>query len=238
MKKEIINLYKRKDVVETFDKDRSKYAFEKYKNSVEAKFLQKNLQKIPGNPKILDVGCGTGRMLPPIFNLNKKIKYFGVDTSKEMITQLKKKEVFKKNKKLISLKIADATKIPFKNDSFDLVFTYHVLWHLPKDIQIKILKEMIRVTKKGGYILFDFLNKNFLWERVKWLFGHKKTKGIYKLNLFEIRKIIDKKEIKKEKLFDIHIRNDSQYKYWNTFNKLKRILPLSFFHMSYLVFKK
>ena len=42
-----------------------------------------NLIKVKKNTKILDMGCGTGVLIP--FALQNQLKYFGMDNSKEML---------------------------------------------------------------------------------------------------------------------------------------------------------
>ena len=97
-KEKIIEVYRNEDVTRSFDKDRSKYSYQKFKHGIESHLLIKTISNVPfKNVNILDVACGTGRMLPEIFNTEKEIMYTGVDTSNQMIDELKKKEVYLKN---------------------------------------------------------------------------------------------------------------------------------------------
>lgn len=165
-KKEIIGLYRKKDIAKTFDESRSKYAYQLYKHKIESSFLKKSINSIKKSKiKILDVACGTGRMLPEVFNTGKKIEYHGLDTSKQMLEELKKKAKKIRKLKEIKIHLSDAAKMPFKNNEFDLVYTYHLLWHIEREDQKKVIKEMIRITKPKGLIIFDVLNNNFIWEK-------------------------------------------------------------------------
>ncbi len=239
-KDKIIEIYKKEDVTKIFDKDRSKYSYQKYKHKIESNILAKAISKVPFEKvNILDVACGTGRMLPEVFNTEKKIIYVGLDTSNRMFDELKKKEVYLKNKEGIKLILSDAEKLPFQDNTFDIVYTYHLLWHLPEKEQETIIKEMLRITKKGGIIIFDILNKNFIWENLKRYLGKKKLEGLYKQRMLEIKKIlgnVDKIEI--EKLSDAIIKNDLFYSFFNLINRFRVFLPLSFFHMIYFKVKK
>jgi len=49
----------------------------------------------------------------------------------------------------VKLRKVDITKIPFEDNSFDVVLCNHVLEHVPNDIQA--MAEMYRVMKKGGW---------------------------------------------------------------------------------------
>lgn len=60
---------------------------------------------------------------------------------------------------------ADITKLPFEDDSFDVVFCNHVLEHIPDDT--KAMQELYRVMKKGGMGIFQIpqdLNRETTFE--------------------------------------------------------------------------
>jgi len=96
--------------------------------------------------KILDVACGTGRF----FKLYGKRKIYGIDISNDMLKQARK------SKKAV-LKVADAEKIPYAKNSFDIVITAQFIQHL--EDYMPYLKEMVRVCKSKGYLIMDFPNK-------------------------------------------------------------------------------
>ena len=48
---------------------------------------------------------------------------------------------------------ADATKLPFSDETFDVVIANHILEHIPEDI--RALKEFNRVLKKGGFAILQ-----------------------------------------------------------------------------------
>jgi len=234
-KQNIIKIYQEKDIIDIFDKERNKYLFQKDKHKIESNFLKKAINSLKKNKiKVLDVACGTGRMLQETFSIKKDIEYYGIDTSKEIIKHLKEKAKKLGVEKNIKIKIGDAEKMPFKDESFDIVYSFHLLWHLEKEGQEKIIKEMLRVCKKEGLVVFDILNKHFIWERIKHLFGKRKTEGIYKLSLNEIKRIVDKKNLKIDKLSDFPVKNPKLYFILNSVNIFKKILPNSFFHMNYI----
>lgn len=52
-----------------------------------------------------------------------------------------------------AIQFADATKLPFKNETFDCVIANHILEHIPDDA--KAMSEMYRVMKKGGKALLQ-----------------------------------------------------------------------------------
>lgn len=48
---------------------------------------------------------------------------------------------------------ADAQRLPFPDESFDIVFSAHLLGHIPLEQKQKVIKEIYRVTKRGGFSL-------------------------------------------------------------------------------------
>ena len=224
--------YKDKSIVETFDYEREKYFYQRDKHKIESNFLINTLNLFNKPIKVLDVACGTGRMLNEVFKSKNNIDYYGLDTSKEMISKLKNK-----TKEKIHLNIADASKLPYKDNTFDVTYTFHLLWHLPKETQEEIVKDMFRVTKNNGYVIIDYINKDFIFEKFKKLFGLK-TAGIYKLSKKELEFIIKSNKYSLEKLLDIPLFNSFLYFPFHLFNLCRKILPSFLFHMCFVRIKK
>ncbi len=230
-KNEIIKEYQERKLVKNFDQERSKFIFHNKKHEFESKIINFKINLIQNKKiKILDIACGTGRIFQELTQNKKDIDYIGLDTSKEMLKELKKKYAKHTN---ISLILSDASKIPFKNNNFDITYSYHLLWHLPEEEQEKIIKEMIRVTKKGGIVIFDALNKDFLWEKIKFIVGRKKDKNMYKMDIRTIKTICSQNSIAIEKFLDIPIKNKIIFRLFNVINKLRYFLPNQLFHIIY-----
>ncbi len=99
--------------------------------------------------RVLDVGCGSGGGLLQFVRLGfNPAKLVGIDSSAARIEQ---------GRSLlpgIDLRVADATQIPFTDDSFDLVFESTMLGTLEsQSLLASIAAEMIRVTRRGGHIM-------------------------------------------------------------------------------------
>jgi SAM-dependent methyltransferase len=93
------------------------------------------------NKKILEVGCGSCDILKRLGN--KGYDIFGIDKSKTAVINARRKG--------LKIKLADVLKNPYKDETFDLVFSVSVAEHLENPA--KFLKECIRVTKKNRYVL-------------------------------------------------------------------------------------
>jgi len=94
--------------------------------------------------KILDVGCGTGKMVK-FFNDNG-FQSLGCDIYDDAL-----KSARKINKKNTIIK-ASATNLPFKNNSFDILTAISVIEHLTSKEVEKFLNETKRVLKPNGSI--------------------------------------------------------------------------------------
>jgi len=98
---------------------------------------------------------GTGRLT---HSLTKKFhSVTTVDISKNMLAQLKK-NVKAKN---LRITVGNARKLPFKDNSFDSVFSFRFL-HLFKEKDLHYyMDEMVRVLKPGGKLVLEFNNKYY-----------------------------------------------------------------------------
>ncbi len=109
----------------------------------------------------LDIGCGKGELVIHLARLGTRA--IGIDYAKAAIEICN--DVLKTEKasvkKLVQFKVADATKLPFKDESIDAVFLLDVTEHLTKEETEKALNELKRVLKKGGKIIVHTNNKYF-----------------------------------------------------------------------------
>ena len=138
MKQEINQYYNK--IAENYDSSRFSNSYGKYINNQENRILKKHLnqEKISLN---LDLACGTGRFL--------KYANYGLDISSEMI-KISKSKFPSKN-----IVIGDAEKLPYKNNYFENIISFHLFMHLDLTVTEKILSEASRVTKKDGLFIFD-----------------------------------------------------------------------------------
>ncbi len=130
------------------------------KNNIEAIKLLKNRlpHTIFKNKYVLDDGCGGGRYSYAIKKLGAK-KVIGVDYGLEGINLAKKN--YKSEKSLI-FKKANVLSLPFKKNTFDVVFSNGVLHHTTS-IK-KGMNEVLRVCKPGGKIwLYLYTKGGIFW---------------------------------------------------------------------------
>ncbi len=100
---------------------------------------------------ILDAGCGTGGMLAECSDYNA----FGLDISDEAIK-------FCKVRKLKNVSRGSICDMPFEENSFDVVISLDVLYHLDVSDDSEALKEFHRVLSDGGTLLLNLPAYDFL----------------------------------------------------------------------------
>lgn len=101
-------------------------------------------------PKILDVGTGSGNFIDIILSLSDNfVEIIGIDQLQIAVDTATKKFTDER----IKFMKMDALKMEFEDNSFDLVCLSNSLHHL-SEIN-GMLKEMERVLKPGGYLLVN-----------------------------------------------------------------------------------
>jgi SAM-dependent methyltransferase len=111
-------------------------------------FIKENI-RFKETDEILDIGCGNGRLWNVLLNRNSKIKRLVLsDISYGMIDKAKAsiKQLGVHNN--VEFEIADVTKMPFKEGSFDVVIANHMLYHA-SNIE-SALSEISRILKSNG----------------------------------------------------------------------------------------
>ncbi|HOO89394.1 MAG TPA: class I SAM-dependent methyltransferase [Syntrophales bacterium] len=118
----------------------------------------------PGD-RVLDVGCGTGRHACEIFR-TLGADVVGVDLNTEDLGKAALTLYLMDDINDASWMIAraDATKLPFKDNSFDVVICSEVLEHIPENRAA--IAELVRVLREGKKLVVSV--PRFLPERICW----------------------------------------------------------------------
>jgi len=104
---------------------------------------------------VLEAGCGTGLILKRVAAVAQKA--VGVDLSPGMLEKARARG--------LECSQADLSSLPFPDSTFDAVYSFKVLAHVP-DIK-NAMSEMHRVTKPGGHLILEFYNPYSLRGLVK-----------------------------------------------------------------------
>lgn len=111
--------------------------------------------------KFLEVGCGLGYFSNKASRLGAKVS--GIDIGPKLVAINKK---LTPNGKFI---VSSASKLSFKDESFDVVLSTEVIEHVEN--QKAALKEMSRVLKKNGILVITTPNRIFkpLFDFLSWI---------------------------------------------------------------------
>ena len=110
------------------------------------------LDRINENDRVLDLCTGTATNAITIARQKKGAKVVGIDLSTNML-KVGKNKIRKNNLKNIKLYQMDATKLKFKDNTFDKILISLVLHEVNDELAGKILKEAKRVLKPDGEII-------------------------------------------------------------------------------------
>src|SRR5665647_3244488 len=106
---------------------------------------------------VMDLGSGTGNLTLKF--LKECCCVTATDVSARMLQRIYQSCPIEFKDQLKTAILSSET-LPFADNTFDIVATYSVLHHVPD--YIRSVKEMIRVTKPGGYIYIDHeFNENY-----------------------------------------------------------------------------
>ncbi len=113
--------------------------------------------------KVLDICTGTARIPLIISQLRPNWQIIGVDLASSML-ELGNKNIEEAQKSAqISLQLIDGKKMPYEDNTFDLVITNSLIHHIPNPLDL--LWEIDRVVKVDGSILIrDLLRPNSIEE--------------------------------------------------------------------------
>ena len=124
---------------------------------VQRTVLKLAAEQVPQPDAILDVGCGTGRLLGLAQSRFPGAKLFGVDAAIEMVRQAQTSHP----DGAIRFQQAVAEELPFPDASFDLVFSTMTFHHWSD--QGRGIAEVARVLRPGGrWLLAEFVASGFV----------------------------------------------------------------------------
>ena len=115
--------------------------------------LERVLARLPKATKILDVGCGPASVLWKL-----GLEPVGLDHSPSYVAAFRRggREAVE----------GSAESLPFPDHSFDAVWSFALLHHIPDDVARKALVEMLRVCRPGGsVVVFDAVMPEPAWRR-------------------------------------------------------------------------
>jgi len=113
------------------------------------------LQGVHPTGEVLEIGAGSGAMAAELLAAHPGIRMTVTDFDDEMVRAAERRLVPFADQ--TSTRQADATGLPFDDDSFDFVLSWIMLHHTVE--WEKALAEAVRVCRPGGHVVgYDLLN--------------------------------------------------------------------------------
>jgi len=116
--------------------------------------LERVVSNLPSGSEILEVGCGTGRFSKYLGEQGYCVR--AVDPSSEMI-KIASKKCSDNN---VTFGQEEGANLSSQDSIYDFVFSIRVTNQTESEgYALKMIREMIRVTKPDGLVMIEFVNK-------------------------------------------------------------------------------
>lgn len=190
-----------------YEKGIAKNFFQKFWHTRKWMVVKEMFEGNPGN--VLDVGCASGWLAARITKILPQASVTGVDVSQKMI----KYGRFKYPD--INFVQADAQKLPFPKESFDLIVCTETLEHVVDPLGV--LLEIRRCLAKKGEAIISMDTGSLLF-KIIWFFWVK-TKGkvwqkahLHKFNQDKLKKLFKKANFRIKKQRISHLGMEMTFK--------------------------
>ncbi|MBA3417216.1 MAG: class I SAM-dependent methyltransferase [Geodermatophilaceae bacterium] len=112
-----------------------------YKLRRERRVVRSALAALPPNLRAVDCPTGVGRWISTLADRGHQV--IGVDISVAMLTEARRRA------EGVAAVHAEAEHLPFGDDCVDLVFSFALAKHLPREVLFGVLDEFVRVARIG-----------------------------------------------------------------------------------------
>ncbi len=165
--------------------------------------------------KILDIGCGDGRHTGAVYELDG-VTAIGADINFNDLTKAGERlrfhdEIGACGDGSWSFTVSDITRLPFKDNEFDLVICSEVLEHVPEEK--KAIREIIRVLKPGCNLAVSV--PRYVPEKICWLLSeeyHSVEHG--HIRIYKTRELVRRLEKEGVKKWGGHFAHSLHAPYW------------------------
>ena len=158
----------------------------------EERAIRRALRPLPRSGRVLDVACGTGR----VTRLLVREGFAGVvgsDVSNAMLA------VAKRQLPNVEFFQGDATRLPFDDDSFDLVTCIGLLMHLDAATRVAVLRELARISRRPVVVQYGCVG-TFL-RLTSWVTGRPAGGVRYPVAATEMRQDLQRSGLREQARF-------------------------------------
>lgn len=216
--------YQNERLVEEYITKRFGTPLGEVQHKAQVHFINQTIRKY-GLKKVLEVAPGPARLTTAI---HVSEPGYALDFSPQMLLIAKKRIKMSCFPGEWNLLRGNAFNLPFKSNSFDLVFSFRFIRHLRKEKREQLYHEIKRVLNTGGFLIFDA--PNFDVE-----FPLRRTVGFNKFPVYDElwKKETLRSEIESNKFKIINLKGNINYFYMQ-----KAISQLLFFPKVNVIGKK
>lgn len=135
----------------------------------ERRFRLKMLEGLSFRPgeRMLDCTCGTGSCAIALRAwAGGDVRLVASDLSRGQLRMAQAKPELMD----VPLLMADASRLPFRDGSFDSVFVPHAIHEMPRELRLALLRDARRVCVAGGRVVVLELDRPPRW-LLRWLLG-------------------------------------------------------------------
>lgn len=116
------------------------------------KFVREAVKNISSErAEVADLGCGSGMILCDVLALKPRWSGQGLDISEAAVDYARRLAQHKRISDRAEFRIGDIARLPFANNSLDLVIASEVVEHMPEPAGV--IAEIARVLRPGGLMI-------------------------------------------------------------------------------------
>lgn len=154
------------DIIAKTREDYNRIAFLYAKTRNAARELEQFESLLNEGYKVLDWGCGNGRLIYLL--KGKKIEYYGIDQSREMINLAKQQFSKEVEEGWVHLICTEQEDYKFPANFFDRIFMIASFHHLPDTkSRLDLLKILYQELKEKGFLIATNWNLKSNWAQEK-----------------------------------------------------------------------
>jgi ubiquinone/menaquinone biosynthesis C-methylase UbiE len=105
-----------------------------------------------GDLKLLDVACGTGRLLHQLSRAHPGLRLHGCDLSPAYVRAARERL---RDVGELTLAVENGEALPWADATFDMVTSVYLFHELPRNARRNVVREMLRVCKPGGIVVIE-----------------------------------------------------------------------------------
>ncbi len=125
--------------------------------------IQYVLKHIEKSHRVIELGCGYGRVLKPMEDYSSFV--VGLDTS--LSSLMLAQEVYRERSRIGFIQ-QDAVQTGFQDGTFDIAVCIQNGISAFKRNPVQLVKESMRITRDGGICLFSSYSEKFWEDRLEW----------------------------------------------------------------------